>query len=387
MIEFLVPVSKYVLAHREILPPGTLGKQISVYAHPGELPELKEHTLAIFGIKENRNDEDYLGEEVSFDSYRKALYSLYPGNWNHSIIDLGDIEQGETPEDSHFAAREVISRLMQHKIIPLVLGAGQDLAYSQYRAYDTFGQMVNVANIDSRFDLGNAELPISNKSFIGKMVVDKPYHLFNYCVLGYQSFYNSPQEISLMEKLYFEAYRLGEISADITLAEPALRDADMVILDASAIKSSELSYKHSSSPNGLDGREVCALSRYAGISNRVSSFGIYEIGKHNSHDSGAMLIAQIVWYFIEGVNFRLDEGDFSDERLFTTYIVPVEETILTFKKSNKTERWWIEMPFISNVNNKLKRPALLPCTYGEYLGACNQEIPERWLKARHKNEL
>jgi formiminoglutamase len=45
------------------------------------------------------------------------------------------------------------------------------------------------------------------------------------------------------------------------------------------------------------------------------------------------------------------------------------------------------LPYISNLNNKLKRRTLLPCTYGEYLGATNQELPERWLKARKKNEI
>lgn len=387
MIEFLSPVSKKVLAHREVLPSGTLGKQIDVHAKKGEFPSFKGVKFAILGLQENRADIDYIGEDICFDAYRKAFYSLYPGNWNHTIIDLGDIEKGESPEDSRFAAKETIAALIKMDIIPLILGAGQDLAYGQYRAYDDFDQMVNVVNIDNRFDLGNADLPISNKSYVGKMVVDLPYNLFNYSVVGYQSFFNSPQEIALMEKLFFDAYRLGEITSDITVVEPTLRDADIVTLDASAIKNSEISYKNSDSPNGFDGREICAISRYAGISNRVSSFGIYEIGKPMLHQSGAMLIAQIFWYFVEGANFRIKDDDFDNDKHFTTYIVPIDDTVLTFKKSNKTERWWILLPFISNVNNKLKRRTLLPCTYGEYLSACNQEIPERWLKARHKNEV
>src|SRR5690606_40363689 len=97
--------------------------------------------------------------------------------------------------------------------------------------------MVNIVNIDNRFDLGNAELRISNKSYVGKMVVDKPYNLFNYSVLGYQSFFNAPQEIALMDKLFFDAYRLGEVTADTTIVEPIMRDADMVTLDVTAIKS------------------------------------------------------------------------------------------------------------------------------------------------------
>ncbi len=56
-----------------------------------------------------------LAREISFDPYRKAFYSLYPGNWNYKIIDLGDIEKGETAEDTRFAAKEVIAALIQKK--------------------------------------------------------------------------------------------------------------------------------------------------------------------------------------------------------------------------------------------------------------------------------
>ncbi len=387
MIEFLSPVSKNVLAHREVLPLGTLGKQIETHAKLGELPDLKNVKFAILGIKENRADVNYIGGEISFDAYRKALYSLYLGNWNNKIIDLGNIEKGETAEDTHFATKEVVGALLQKRIIPLILGGSQDLTYSQYRGYDALGEMVNVVNIDNRFDLGNAELPISNKSYVGKMVIDKPYNLFNYSVLGYQSFFNSPQEIALMDKLFFDAYRLGEVAADITTVEPILRNADMITLDVTAIKNTELSYKSNESPNGFDGREICAIARYAGISNKVKSFGVYELSDLIENKSGAMLVAQIIWYFIEGYNFRVEDDDFNNEKLFTSYKVPIEDEVLEFKKSNKTERWWIVLPFLSNINNKLKSRTLLPCTYGEYLGACNQEIPERWLKARHKNEV
>ena len=277
MIEFFSPVSKSVLAHREVLPNGVLGKQISVHSIKGLLPALENVSFAILGIKESRNDVDYIGESLCFDEVRKALYSLYSGNWTHKIIDLGDIEKGNTVQDTFFATKSVVEELLKNKITPLILGGSQDLAYAQYRAYDGFGNMVNITNIDSRFDLGDADHPISNKSYVGKIIVEKPYNLFNYSAIGYQSYYNSPEEISLMEKLFFDGYRLGEVASDITLVEPILRNSDIVILDINAIKSADLSYKNSKSPNGFDGREICAIARYAGISNKVSSFGVYEL--------------------------------------------------------------------------------------------------------------
>ncbi|MFT7073421.1 formimidoylglutamase [Patiriisocius sp. Uisw_017] len=385
MIEFLAPVSKIVVAHREVLPAGTLGKQILLHAKQHELPDLKEVKFAIFGCKENRRDVNFIGSEINFDSVRKSLYSLYPGNWKHKIVDLGDIEKGDTVEDSYFAIQTVTSALLKKKIIPLIFGASQDTLYAQYRAYDSLGNMVNLVNVDHRFDLGDADAPISNKSYVGKIIIDKPYNLFNYSVLGYQSYFNPPQEIGLMDTLFFDAIRLGEVTKDITEVEPILRDADIVTIDSRAIQFADTGI--GGSPNGFNGREICAIARYAGISNKVKSFSVFELLDFNANEAGAMLIAQLYWYFIEGVNFRVLDDIFNDENSFTTYKVPVNNDVLTFKKSSKTGRWWIELPFISNLNNKLKRRTLLPCTYGEYLGATNQELPERWLKARKKNEI
>ncbi|WP_432411770.1 formimidoylglutamase [Rasiella sp. SM2506] len=387
MIEFLSPVSKKVVAHKEVLPEGTLGKQIEVHRKNGDLPNLKGVGFAILGVLENRKDVDYIGEEIKLDAFRKSFYSLYPGNWRKKIVDLGDIPNGATPEDTYFAFKTVIAALLQKKIIPLILGGSQDVLYAQYRAYDTIGKMVNMVNVDAHFDLGDAEKPITNKSYVGRIIVDEPYNLFNYSVVGYQSFFNPPGEIELMNKLYFDAYRLGEIMADVSVVEPILRDADIVSVDSTAIKGSELSYKNSASPNGFDSREICAIARYAGISNRVSSFGVYELKNFEAAKSGAMLIAQVFWYFVEGVNFRVSDEDFTDERYYSIYKVPIEDEVLVFKKSHKTGRWWIEIPFISEVDTKLKKHTLLPCTYSEYVGATNQEIPERWIKARRKNEV
>ncbi|NND88367.1 MAG: arginase, partial [Flavobacteriaceae bacterium] len=103
MNEFLSPVSKSVCAHREVLAEGTLGKQMRLHSESNGLPDLSGVKLAFIGVQENRNDVNYLGEDLTFDILRKNLYSLYPGNWSHRMVDLGDIEKGATVKDSYFA--------------------------------------------------------------------------------------------------------------------------------------------------------------------------------------------------------------------------------------------------------------------------------------------
>lgn len=382
-LEFLSPVNPDLLEEFSGENSQMLGDILQVHTESAGLPDLENVQIALVGVKENRLSEE--GESfLHFDKIRRAFYTLYPGNWHLNIVDLGDIEKGESVEDTYYALQNLVSDLVKKDILPIILGGGQDLIYAQYRAYDTLDQMVNLVNIDHRFDLGDAEQPINNHSYVGKIVVNQPYNLFNYSNLGYQTYFNSQDEIELMDRLFFDAYRLGEIVNDISLVEPVMRDANLVGIDLGAINSAV--FGTGNSPNGFDGREVCALSRYAGISDKVSSFGLYEYTPQ-MEERGDMLVAQILWYFIEGVNYRTNENTISAKKEFIKYQVPIDDDILVFYKSPVSGRWWIEIPFLANVNTKLKRHTLLPCSEEDYMEACNQVIPERWYKAKRKNEV
>ena len=382
---FLSPVSDSVLAHNELLSAQALGRKLKIHSAQYGIPDLEGVNVAILGVLENRNDVNYIGEEFQLNEIRKSFYSLFPGSWNTTIADLGDINRGESVEDTYFALKEAITILVKKNIIPLILGGSQDLTYANYRAYDALIPMVNIVNVDAQFNLGDSSKPIKNNSFVGKIILDQPYNLFNYATIGYQTYFNSQEEIDLMDNLYFESYRLGAISNDVTIVEPVLRDANIVSIDLTSVKGSEVSLKQKYSPNGLDGKEICAIARYAGISNKVSSFGVYEYKPSKDDELTSMLVAQILWYFVEGVNYRVKDDDFSDDRNYQKYITLVESEELIFYKSNKTGRWWIEIPFLSEINNKLKRHTLLPCMHDDYNAACSGKIPERWYKAFKKN--
>lgn len=384
-LEFLSPVNAELIEEINSQNLQNLGRQVKIHSAATGVPDLEEVKIAIFGVRENRLaglEDEYL----NFNQIRKAFYSLFPGNWDITVADLGDIEKGASVEDTFFAVQTLVSQLVKKRIIPMILGGSQDLIYAQYRAYDNLEQMVNLVNIDSRFDLGDAEKPMSNNSYVGKIVVNKPYNLFNYSAVGYQTYFNSQDEIELMERLFFDAYRLGEIIKNITVVEPVMRDANLVGLDLNAINAAAIGGDYQISPNGFDGKEICALARYAGISDKVSSFGIYEYTS-GYPKAGNMLVAQMMWYFIEGVNYRTNENTISAKKEFIRYQVPIDDEILVFFKSPVSGRWWIEIPFISDSNNKLKRHTLLPCSREDYLEACNEVIPERWYKTKRKNEI
>lgn len=377
--DFLKPLDSEILEFIKGFSSQQLGSKV-IFHTAEDFPDLNKTRIAIIGIEENRGNKHQTAE-VDLSYIRKELYGLFPGNWDASIADLGNIAAGNSIEDSFFALKKVVSSLIKKKIIPIVIGGSQDLTYALYRAYDDLEQMVNLVSIDNKFDFGKESDAVSATSYLTKIIIDEPNNLFNFSNIGYQTYYNSQEEIDLIDKLFFDAYRLGDVSSNLAISEPVFRDADIVSVDLTSVKSSDSGNFSSFIPNGFDGKEICALSRYAGISDKVSLFGIFN---HNNSRQESVLIAQIIWYFIEGYHYRSNEYPFGSKDNYIKYIIPLEEE-LVFYKSNKTDRWWIEIPFISSSNNKLKKSTLLPCSYEEYLGACNHEIPERWWKAQRKN--
>jgi arginase family enzyme len=297
--DFLKPLDNEILQFIKEVSSQQLGSKV-VFHTEKDFPDLNKIKIAIIGVLENRGDVNQT-EEVDLSHIRKELYGLFPGNWNASIADLGNIHAGNSITDTHFALRKVVSSLIKKKIIPIIIGGSQDLTYALYRAYDDLEQMVNLVSIDNKFDFGKEREAISASSYLTKIIIEEPNNLFNFSNIGFQTYYNSQEEIDLIDKLYFEAYRLGDISNNIALAEPVFRDADLVNIDLASVKSSDSGNFTSFVPNGFSGKEICALSRYAGISDKVSLFGIFN---HNNSAQESVLIAQIIWYFIEGFHYR-----------------------------------------------------------------------------------
>ncbi|MBC7523875.1 MAG: formimidoylglutamase [Flavobacterium sp.] len=380
--DFLTPLNADLLIEIKKNSTQHLSSKV-VFHSKDDFPDLNKINIAIIGVLDNRGSGEHL-IEADLTFVRQELYSLFPGNWSQSIADLGNIVAGNSIDDTYFAVEKVVSSLIKKKIIPIVIGGSQDLTYALYRSYDSLEQMVNLVVIDSKFDFGKQDGNNLSESYLSKIIVEEPNNLFNFSNIGYQTYLNSQEEIDLIEKMYFDAYRLGEVSNDIAISEPVFRDADILSVDLTSVKSSDSGNIIKFVPNGLDGKQICSLARYAGISDKVSLFGIFN---HNNSLNESVLIAQIIWYFIEGVHFRSNEYPFGSHKDYFKYIVPFEEEEIVFYKSNKTERWWIEIPFFSNQHNKHKRITLLPCLHSDYVAATNQELPERWWKAQRKSIL
>jgi len=367
-----------------------LGNKIEYFSV--DFPDLEQKIdIAIIGVQEDRNAINNSGCALAPDYIREKLYQLNEGNYNTKIIDLGNIRQGATVTDTYIALKTVINELVKKDIIPVILGGGQDLTYAQYMAYETLEQKVDLVIVDSHFDLddddkGADTIETTSASYLNKIFLHEPNYLFNYSNLGYQTYFASQESLRVMDKLYFDVHRLGELIGNIAVTEPIIRNASMISFDIGAIRSADAVGNANASPNGFYGEEACQVARYAGFNDKLSSIGFYEFNPaYDSNGQTAMLIAQMVWYFIDGVYNRKRDFPLNPKSQYLIYKTSLkhEEHELVFVKSKKSDRWWMQVPYPAG-GSKNERFHLVPCQYDDYKTAVSGEMPDLWWRTYQK---
>ena len=376
-LDLLVPIENDSLDEMLLLPKQVIGNNIKLHTESNGLPELKGIDIVIIGLYEYRNSF-FDDTQYDINTFRKNFYELYPGNWKVNIADLGDLPNGSNVNDTYFAIKEIAYHLKQMNIVPIFLGGSHDMIFPLYQVFQNFKQLVNMVSVDRSFDFSQEDELISGRSYMSKIIMDKPNLLFNYTNLGYQNYYCATEEKDLMNKLYFDGIRLGEVLNKVSDTEPVFRDADIVGFDMKCLSWQASADPLKGNPNGIDSRTICGLTRYAGISDRVSFVGIHELPSTPMMDK---LLAQMVWYFIEGFSLRFNEYPVALNQGFTKYSVTLLNQTMIFYKSEKSHRWWMELTNDSHLNNKIKKATLIACTENDYESAMQDNVPERWYNA------
>ena len=364
-----------------------LGQFISAYADGNDFPDLTDVDMAIIGVCEDRRAPNNAGCNTAPDHVREYLYKLYPGSFRPGLADLGNIHPGHEVEDTYYALKSTVEFLIRNNIIPIILGGSQDLTYAQFLGYEKLEQTINVVTVDSIFDLGNPEEEITHTAYLGKIILHQPNFLFNYSNIGYQTYLVDPSALGMMNRLYFDTYRLGHVRDAIGEAEPIIRHADMLSFDITAIKHSDAPANPNASPNGFYSEEACQMMRYAGMNDKLSSLGLYEINpEYDTNGKTSNLAAQMIWCFMDGFyNRRQDFPSRTSTDYVKFHVVLQDEKYeINFFKSKKSDRWWMEIPYPPTKGLKFERHTLLPCSYKDYEMAVNNEIPDRWWQTYQK---
>ncbi len=364
-----------------------LGSVIVCFTNEGDFPELENIDMAIIGVCESRNSINNEGCSLAPDQVRNYLYNLYQGSFRARLVDLGNIQQGHEVEDTYYALKTTIEYLIRNNVIPIIIGGSQDLTYAQFLGYENLEQTINVVTVDSTFDIGNPEDDIKNNAYLGKIILYQPNFLFNYSNIGYQTYLVDPTSLNMMNRLYFDAYRLGQVRDMIEESEPVIRHADMLSFDISSIKHSDAPANSMASPNGFYAEEACQMMRYAGMNDKLTSVGIYEINpEFDVQGKTASLAAQMIWCFADGFYNR--KNDFpsrtSNDYVKFHVVLQDEKYTINFFKSKKSDRWWMEVPYPPTKGLKFERHTLLPCSYKDYELAVSNEVPDRWWQTYQK---
>jgi len=360
-----------------------LGHLVKVHTSTKGIPDLNHIQLALLGIPEGRNAVRNKGCENGPDYIRNYLYRLFPPKSPLPIIDLGNLKIGSTLEDTYAGLADVFAYLRNQDVVPIIMGGSQDLTYAMYLGYEKTGININMVNIDPFFDLGEAPEDINHATWLSKLFLRQPSVLFNYTHLGYQTYFVDPAAITLMKNMLFDVYRLGQINENLNDVEPLVRNADLISIDISAIRASDAPGCAYASPNGFFGDQICHITRFAGMSDKVSSLGIFEYNpQFDRNGQTAYLISQMIWYFIEGYFNRLNDFPQLNPSLenYYRYYVKLDnlEEDIVFYKSKKSDRWWVQVPCPEYLQTKYYRHILIPCSYQDYQSACNNELPDRY---------
>ena len=376
--DYLSPISKKLIDFKNKLPNDSLGNKIVLYDI--KKFDYNKIDIAIIGIKEYRNSVEVKSNFIDLDEFRKELYSLYYGDWNVNILDLGDLINGDNYNDTYFAFKTISDELLRQNVKLIVVGGGNDFAFPLYQSLSKIHSSLNISSVDNRFDFGKIDKDFNSNSYMSKIILEKNNSLNHFCNIGYQTFLNSQEEMDLLNNLNFEFHRIGKINRDIQTVEPLLRETHLLSIDFKSIKASELNFAHNF-PNGFEGDHICSISRYAGLSNSVSAIGFFELLNSSISNS---LLSQAIWYFVEGFCLRIEENPKSKNFKGYKYNVLCEGTNLKFYNSELSQKWWVE--FLddkqANANNEL-----IPCSKKDYLKACDELLSDRLLLVLRRNLL
>ena len=361
---------------------GNAGFPHNIFIHTENNPlgGISGFKVAILGVPDGRNSLSN-GSSDAPDSIRRQLYSLgrIPGRTR--IIDLGNMKQGSSFGDTLAGLTDILGTLLRENVFPVIIGGSSALVSSIDRSLSNLREGYTLIAVDPRIDYNSSSDIPGSLSYLNSISSSSKSTLKHYINIGYQTYLNDQQVLNRFIRRNSELIRIGDVRQAIYLTEPLFRDSHAAIFDISAVRQSDAPGTALPSPNGFYGEEICLLSRYAGISDNLKVFGLFDVDPaFDNRDQTSGLAAQVIWFFLEGFSQKQYEAPALSENnsgRFVKYHVRVTDLDddLIFVKSNLTERWWLEL---TDAENKC---VYISCSHDDYLKANRNEVPDRWVKA------
>ncbi len=380
LADYLDPVSIEKALWSHISEPSTLSHFITINTASKPIESLDGFKLAIVGIPDDRRSPNK-GSNEAPDRIRESLYQLARLPGKNKIVDLGNLKHGTGFEDTLAALKDIILHILDKNCQLLLLGGSSAVTSAIDKALSEVTNNYHFSSIDSRIDFVAEKGDPDSFNHLGTILYNKNSGMKHFSNIGYQTYLNDQQVINRFKKHNFDLIRIGEARSSLGEIEPLFRDSEFISLDIAAVRQSDAPGTFAPSPNGFYTEEICLLARYAGLSDKLKVFSLFEVNPVlDSRNQTSALSAQILWFFMEGISQRNPESEMiglDKNGRFVQYHVSIDnlDEELLFIKSTVTNRWWME---IKSNKGEIR---YLACSYNDYLKANDGEIPPRWMKA------
>jgi len=374
------PVNFELLAENQKYGRHSMGHWIGKDTGSFALSKRGEIKVALIGVPEESGTSNK-GCSKAPAAIREQLYRLSNLESLRGVVDLGDLKPGKTVRDTWFALRDVVEYLSDSGITTVVTGGGQDLSVGIARAFRGKSDFV-LSVADARVDVKTGRQVTGSSNFISRILREHP-HLYHLQMIGIQGHLVPPAILAWLREQTFDYLPLGRIRDDFQSPEPLLRNTSFLSFDISAVRQSDAMGQQKAEPTGFFGEEACRIARFAGLSPRLSVFGLFEVNPTlDSRGTTSALAARMIWYFLEAFAQRRSEDPSRDKEPFIKYFVELEkhgEPVL-FYHHPPTNRWWIEISAEEGAGT------IAPCSENDYKMAVKQEIPDIWWKFALKTD-
>lgn len=307
------------------------------------------------------------GSPAIYSAVRQELATLTAPASCPPLLDVGVVHPDALP------LTELLEMLLQHGVFPIVLSPTADVVEAQLRALERRQDAMQLSLID-------AHIPYRQVGQAGLLerLWAKPSLLEHTICIGSQAYLLDPAAVEALQQQHGELHRLGQLRHRIDLVEPLIRQADVAAFSLEAIRAADAPAQTYPNPNGWMAEEACQILRYLGMSDQLTSLSLYGLGTSiANHQQTAILIAQLVWFAINGYQARLHELPL-DTAALTAYVVDNKnlDAAWTFYKSPRSDRWWFRIP--AQLSPK---EAWVACAYQDYQLACEGDLTDRLLLA------
>ena len=303
-----------------------------------------------------------------------SLGRMFPSWGELKLVVLGSliISDNSCYNNSSFA--EVVEKLLKSGLYPIVISSEQAYAKVLCEVYSKISplQLSFISPALSNY------IPNGLPNIIGIAKDLQMGKSNSIATIATQAYYTNSTCDTSIKGTYNQCVRLGALRVSMQLAEPLLRDSNLLFIDLNAVRHSDFASTTSPTPNGLYAEEICRLMRYAGYSDNLKSMFIcgFDTAMLTKNEVDITLLAQMLWHALEGLSSRKNElpglTSFSSKEFYID-IGEQDPVTLNFLQSQNTGRWWLYVP-MSNESGRW-----VACDAEDYERAKHHELPYRWI--------